>query len=102
MTLSVMRMLEPDEQDVEMGQDIYCLTQEGGATVYGGIEEWVRDRDDHAVMFLTQEVQEVLDSEHDHYAFVLPVDQMDLVQNVVGRFVLEAGGKAVDTRPPLG
>jgi hypothetical protein len=37
---------EPDEQDVERGQDTYCLVVNAGATVYGGVRAWTLGAND--------------------------------------------------------
>jgi hypothetical protein len=40
-TLELQRSLaEPDEQDIELGMDTYCLVVDLGATVYGGVQRW--------------------------------------------------------------
>ena len=38
--LSVQRTLEPDEQDVALGMDTYCVCLSSGSAVYGGVEAW--------------------------------------------------------------
>ncbi len=38
--LELQRTLEPDEQDRDLGLDTYCLVNEVGATVYGGVARW--------------------------------------------------------------
>lgn len=39
-TLEIQRALEFDEQDVELGQDTYCLVRDASATCYGGVTAW--------------------------------------------------------------
>lgn len=35
--LEIQRSLEPEQQDIALGHDSYCVTLPGGATAYGGL-----------------------------------------------------------------
>lgn len=39
-TLEVRRSLAPDDQDVRLGTDRYCLVRDGGASLHGGLDAW--------------------------------------------------------------
>ena len=52
-------LLEPDEQDVALGQDTYCLVLESGATFYGGVERWALEGRE-LVLVLSAEAQSAL------------------------------------------
>lgn len=38
--LELQRALSFDEQDIELGQDTYCLSTDDGRTCYGGVTNW--------------------------------------------------------------
>ena len=41
--LEIQRPLDPDEQDVSLGHDTYCLVRDAHATHYGGVTAWRLD-----------------------------------------------------------
>src|SRR6476659_3765109 len=40
-TIELQRSIEPDEQDLALGEETYCICLSGGATHYGGISSYV-------------------------------------------------------------
>ncbi|WP_340540450.1 hypothetical protein [Nocardioides sp. GXZ039] len=96
-TLSIIRALHQESAD-DPDARRYALAQDTGATVYGGIDLWLVDDDDHGWIYLSPEAEVVLDADGDAYEVELPADEFDLVDRTLRRFLALDGGEVVDER----
>lgn len=96
--LAVVRSLEFNDSDRELGQDTYALTWDTGETYYGGIREWITDEPDHAFMMITPEAAEALDNPDGYFDLEMEPAELDAIQPHVARFVSEGGGTVTDER----
>ena len=88
--LEIQRSLEPDQQDIALGYDSYCITLAGGATDYGGLQSI--ELEPHRLQLeLSPEFLEILGEVDPTVEFELDLTEEDLGILLVGIETIVAG-----------